>query len=212
MTTALFWIAAASALAYLPISPRPASALRSLFKTASVALLAVTAVLSGAPALLTLALVLCALGDALLSRETDTTFMAGIGAFAAGHLAYIVLFLSHVSSDTTLIFDRPGIFWSLIILGIVAATLIVPRAGDLKVPVLVYIPIILGMGITVLALPEAGALRWALPAALAFIASDLILATEKFLLPDDHPAFRFTPYMIWILYWGAQAGFLIALS
>ncbi|WP_170421941.1 lysoplasmalogenase [Ruegeria arenilitoris] len=210
MTTALFWIAAACAVAYLPLSPRPASAVRSVFKTASVALLAFVALLSGGPLLLTLPLALCAVGDALLSRETDSTFMAGIGAFAAGHLAYIALFLTHPTSDAALILDKPGYFWSLIILGIVAATLLAPRAGDLKGPVLAYIPIILGMGVTVLALPETGALRWALPAALAFIASDLILATEKFLLPQNHPALRITPYMIWILYWGAQAGLLIA--
>ncbi|MFY2826151.1 lysoplasmalogenase family protein [Ruegeria sp. MALMAid1280] len=210
MTTALFWLAAICALAYLPLSPRPATALRSLLKTLSVALLAVIALLGAAPLLLVLALSLCALGDALLSRETDSTFMAGIGAFAAGHLAYIALFLTHPASDQALIFDRPVIFWSLIILGIVAATLLAPRAGDLKIPVLAYIPIILGMGITVLALPETGALRWALPAALAFIASDLTLATEKFLLPEDHPALKITPYLVWPLYWGAQAGLLVA--
>ncbi len=210
MTTALFWLAAICALAYLPLSPRPATALRSLLKTLSVALLAVIALLGAAPLLLVLALSLCALGDALLSRETDSTFMAGIGAFAAGHLAYIALFLTHPASDPALIFDRPAFFWSLIILGIVAATLLAPRAGDLKGPVLGYIPIILGMGITVLALPESGALRWALPAALAFIASDLILATEKFLLPADHPALKITPYLVWPLYWGAQAGLLVA--
>ena len=210
MTTVFFWIAAVSALVYLPLSPRPASAVRSTFKTTSVALLALVALLSGAPILLTLALTLCALGDALLSRETESTFMAGIGAFAAGHLAYIALFLTHPASDAALILNKPGYFWSLIVLGIVAATLLAPRAGDLKGPVLAYIPIILGMGVTVLALPETGALRWALPAALAFIASDLILATEKFLLPQGHLALRFTPYMIWILYWGAQAGLLIA--
>ncbi|WP_170397731.1 lysoplasmalogenase family protein [Ruegeria arenilitoris] len=210
MTTAMFWLAGLCALAYLPLSPRPANALRSLLKTASVALLAVIAFLDAAPLLLVLALALCALGDALLSRETDSTFMAGIGAFAAGHLAYIALFLTHPASDPALIFDRPALFWSLIILGIMAATLLAPRAGDLKIPVLAYIPIILGMGITVLALPETGALRWALPAALAFIASDLILATEKFLLPADHPALKVTPYLVWPLYWCAQAGLLIA--
>ena len=210
MTTILFCLAAACALAYLPMSPRPASISRSLLKTASVALLAMIAFLNEAPPLLTLALALCAVGDGLLSRETDSTFMVGIGAFAAGHLAYIALFLTHNASDITLILDRPGYFWSLIILGIVAATLLAPRAGDLKGPVLGYIPIILGMGVTVLALPEAGTLRWALPAACAFVASDLILATEKFLLPPDHPAHRITPYLVWILYWGAQAGLLIA--
>ncbi|MCA0928613.1 lysoplasmalogenase [Ruegeria profundi] len=210
MTTVLFWLAAACALAYLPLSPRPASVLRSVLKTASVALLAVIALVDSAPFLLALALLLCATGDALLSRETDNSFMAGIGAFAGGHLAYIALFLSHPASDPSLIFSKPAYFWSLIILGIVTATLLTPRAGDLKAPVLIYIPIILGMGITVLALPESGALRWALPAASAFIASDLILAAEKFLLPPDHRARRITPYMIWLLYRGAQAGLLIA--
>ncbi len=86
------------------------------------------------------------------------------------------------------------------------------RAGDLRGPVLAYIPIILGMGIAVLSLPETGALRWALPAAIAFIVSDLILATEMFLLPPDHPALKLTPYLIWPLYWGAQAGLLIAFT
>ncbi|WP_171239474.1 lysoplasmalogenase [Ruegeria sp. HKCCA5491] len=208
--TALFLIAAACALVYLPMSPKPASGLRSVLKTLSVAILALIAARQGAPLLLTTALALCAVGDALLSRDSDATFMAGIGAFAAGHLTYIALFLSHPSSETALIFDRPGFFWSLIILGIVAVTLLAPRAGELKVPVLGYIPIILGMGLTVLAVPDIGPLRWALPAALAFIASDLILATEKFLLPQNHPSLRLTPYMVWILYWGAQAGLLIA--
>lgn len=208
----LIWIAAACALAYLPLSPRPASTIRTALKTASVALLALFAALSGSATLLILALALCAMGDALLSRESETSFMAGIGAFAAGHLAYIALFLSHPTSNVALIFDHPGYVWTLILLGIVTATLLAPRAGDLKVPVLAYIPIILGMGITVLALPDTGALRWALPAAMAFIASDLILATEKFLLPANHPALKLTPYLIWPLYWGAQAGFLIAFT
>ncbi|WP_282021373.1 lysoplasmalogenase [Ruegeria faecimaris] len=210
MTNALFLIATACALAYLPLTSHGAGAVRSILKTLSVAVLAVIAAQSGAPFLLILALAFCALGDALLSRESDATFMAGIGAFATGHLAYIGLFLSHPASDAALILEKPGYFWSLILLGIVVVTLLPPRAGDLKWPVLGYIPIILGMGITVLALPETGALRWALPAALSFIASDLILATEKFLLPVDHPSRRFTSYLVWVLYWGAQAGLLIA--
>lgn len=212
MTMILILVAALCALAYLPMTVQPASSLRTLLKTASVAVLALLALLNAAPWLLILALALCAIGDALLSRETDDTFMAGIGAFAAGHLAYIALFLTHPASNAELIFDHPAIFWSLIILGIIMATLLTPRAGDLKIPVLAYIPIILGMGVTVLALPESGALRWALPAALAFIASDLILATEKFLLPKDHPALKLTPYLVWPLYWGAQAGFYCAFS
>ncbi len=210
--TVLFWIAAACALAYLPLAPRPAGAARTVLKTASVALLAVIAALEGGAMLLIVALALCAVGDALLSRESEATFMAGIGAFAAGHIAYIALFLSHPASAADLILDRPGIFWSLILLGVVVITILPPRAGDLKVPVLIYIPIILGMGISVLSLPPTGMLVWALPAALAFIASDLVLATEEFLLPPNHPALKLTPYAIWPLYWVAQAGLLIAFT
>lgn len=212
MPTLLFWAAAASALAYLPLTTRPASRLRTLLKTLSVALLALIAGLANAPWLLILALALCAIGDALLSRETEATFMAGIAAFAAGHLANIALFLTRDASDPALILNQPVIFWTLLVLGIVMATLLTPRAGALKGPVLAYIPIILGMGIAVLALPNTAPLRWALPAALGFIASDLILATEKFLLPKTHPALRLTPYMIWPLYWAAQAGFLFAFT
>lgn len=212
MTAFLFWSAFACATCYLPLAARSASTLRTCLKTASVAVLAVLALTQGAPWLLILALALCALGDALLSRETDETFMAGIAAFASGHLAYIALFLFVPTSDPGLILDRPVNAWSVVILGIVAATLLAPRAGNLKGPVLAYIPIILGMGIAVLALPETGALRWAYPAAMAFIASDLILATEKFLLPSGHPALRLTPYLVWPLYWAAQAGFVIAFS
>ena len=210
--TVLFWIAAACALAYLPLAPRPAGAARTALKTASVAVLALIAALEGGAMLLIIALALCAVGDALLSRESEATFMAGIGAFAAGHIAYIALFLSHPASAADLILDRPGIFWSLILLGIVVMTILPPRAGELKVPVLIYIPIILGMGISVLSLPPTGMLVWALPAALAFIASDLVLATEKFLLPPNHPALKLTPYVIWPLYWVAQAGLLIAFT
>jgi uncharacterized membrane protein YhhN len=51
-----------------------------------------------------------------------------------------------------------------------------------------------------------------LPAALAFMASDITLAFETFVLAEDHPARRATPYMVWPLYWGAQAAFLLAFS
>ncbi|MEX0316955.1 MAG: lysoplasmalogenase [Ruegeria sp.] len=208
----LFFGAAACALAYLPRTARPASLLRTVLKTGSVALLALIAWQNGAPLLLTGALGLCALGDALLSRETDSTFMAGIGAFAAGHIAYIALFLSHPASDPARIATQPGVIVALVLLGLVMAILLAPRAGELRGPVLAYIPIILGMGITVLALPKDSPLDWAFPAALAFIASDLILAAEKFLLPYGHPALRLTPYLVWTLYWGAQAGLLLAFS
>ncbi len=216
MPIPLFWTlfipAAACAILYLTMTARNASPLRTLTKTLSVALLAVLSALSDAPILLAMALALCALGDAFLSAETEQTFMAGILSFAAGHLAYILLFLTHSHSDLSLLSDHMWIVAALLALGVFMAVVLAPRAGDLRVPVLLYIPIILGMGVAALCLPATGMLVWAWPAAVAFIASDLTLATEKFLLPQGHPALRGTPYLIWPLYWGAQVGFLVAFT
>ena len=128
----LFWAAAACALAYLPLTTHPASTHRTLLKTGSVALLALLTAFHGGPALLAAALGLCALGDALLSRETEATFMAGIGAFAAGHLAYVALFLTHEASDPSAIATHPAPIAALALLGVVMALLLWPRAGELS--------------------------------------------------------------------------------
>lgn len=200
------------AVAYLALTARPPGLPRSAVKTAAVALLAVAAVMAQAPLALSLALGLCALGDWFLSRPGEVAFRAGIAAFAAGHLAYVALFLGHPAADPGRLAQSPQLWIAvgLGLLGVLMAARLAPHAGDLRGPVLAYIPIILGMGLAVLALPAVGSLALALPAALAFIASDLILATERFLLPVGHAALRLTPYAIWSLYWGAQAGFLAA--
>jgi uncharacterized membrane protein YhhN len=212
----LFWTlfipATACAILYLAMTARSASLVRTLTKTLSVALLAVLAAVSDAPILLVIALALCAAGDALLSAETEQTFVGGIASFAAGHIAYILLFLTHTHSDLSLLSHHILSVGALAALGVFMAVVLAPRAGDLRLPVLMYIPIILGMGVAALCLPATGMLIWVWPAAVAFIASDLTLATEKFLLPKSHPALRFTPYLIWPLYWGAQLGFLVAFT
>lgn len=207
-------LGAVCALAYLALAPRPVGNIRSVIKTLAVALLALGAAMAQAPAMLIVALGLCALGDWLLSRTGEAAFMAGIGAFAAGHLAYVALFLTHPQADPARLMQPPYIWIAVgfVLLGLAMASLLAPRAGALKGPVLGYIPIILAMGIAALAVPGQGALVWVLPAAMAFVASDLVLAIEKFMLADEHPARRMTPLVIWPLYWGAQAAFLAAFT
>lgn len=209
MIHALFWFAAANAFVYLFFTARPTGLIRTLTKTLSVAALAGIAALAGLW-LLFLALALCAIGDAFLSRDGDETFMMGIGAFALGHLVYVAVFLTHPSSDLALIGANMVPLIALMGLGVVTAIVLPPRAGDLRFPVLAYIPIIMAMGIAALTLPQSGNLIWAFPAAIAFVASDLILAAEQFLLPQGHRLLRVTPYAVWPLYWGAQVGFVVA--
>ncbi|MFC4213829.1 lysoplasmalogenase [Pseudophaeobacter arcticus] len=205
--------AVCAALGYLGFTACRPSALRSLLKTFSVAALAIAASGLGAPLWLVLGLALCALGDFFLSLEGEQAFMGGVGAFALGHLAYVVLFLGHPSSDLGQIWAMPGLglTGAIVALGLVMVPVLAPRAGDLKIPVLLYIPIILSMGLAALTLTDP-ALIWVVPAALAFMASDVILAFETFVLPEDHPLRRYTPYLVWPLYWGAQAGFYLSFS
>ena len=83
-----------------------------------------------------------------------------------------------------------------------------PHAGDLGLPVAAYILIILGLGLSALALPVG----WALAAALSFICSDAILGWETFRLAPEHPARRLSSALIWPLYWVPQAGFFVTLG
>lgn len=208
-----FVVSALCALIYLPLARHPVGLFRSLVKTASVAGLAVSASLAGEFGL-AVALGFCALGDLLLSRDGNAAFVGGVAAFAAGHIGYISLFTCLSESDFTRLLHAPALWGVLCLLGLgllMAATLM-PRAGNLRLPVLLYIPIILGMGLAALALPSSGPLAWAILAAFAFILSDMTLAAERFLLPAGHVALRLTPWIIWLLYWGAQAGFYLVLG
>jgi uncharacterized membrane protein YhhN len=209
MNSALLYLAAFCALTYLPLTANPAGWLRSLIKTSAVACLAIASLVGG-PVLLTVALAFCALGDLCLSRDGDRAFMLGIAAFACGHLAYIALFLSAPDGvlSQAVSGSRMVVTVGLIITGVLMARVLALRAGDLRIPVLLYIPIILGMGVAALTLP----MPLVLLSATAFIVSDLILAAEVFLLPEGHKARRIAPYLIWLLYWGAQVGFFGAFA
>jgi len=200
----LVWLAAALALIYLTgYCYRAVSWPKTLVKTTSILSLALVAWQVSASNWLVLALGLCALGDFLLSRDDARSFLAGVGAFGAGHLAYITLFLNHDLVRPEMIVEPPQLYVTiaLILLSAVMALVLVPRSGDLRFAILAYIPIITGMGIVALALPDLGLL---LPGALLFVVSDSVLALEMFVFAAQSSARRFTPFVVWATYWGAQ--------
>ena len=124
--------------------------------------------------------------------------MAGIGAFALGHILYVVGFVS--------LFDpgRPDLlFWTvtggLIALGASTELWLSAHTGPLRPLVRIYVGLILGMGICA-ALPGLPR-EFLLTGALSFVASDLILSTLIFLGWTA----RWASYAVWGLYWLAQA-------
>ena len=190
----------------------PASWAKTVIKTASVALLVLAAWKGAAPGALILALALCAAGDFWLSRDTQLTFFAGVGAFALGHLAYVGLFLATPGTTLAAVASATGIVYGIIlsVYGAYMMWQLNRKAGALRYAVMAYVPIILAMGLAAFCVPTLGAGWIVLPAAILFMISDSVLAAELFLLRSDHPARRVTPFVIWAFYWLAQLGFLWA--
>ncbi len=192
----------------------PPSTAKSVVKTAAVLLMAVAAWVPWGSGGLIIALCFCALGDFLLSRAGERAFMAGVAAFAAGHLAYVHLFLTHRLARPEALFSgiHVPIIAVLLVIGGVMAVVLWRRAGALRWAVLAYIPVILSMAIAVLALPGIGALEFAFLGAALFLISDLILAFETFVWRKGSAVARVAPFLVWPTYWLAQFAFYLAFA
>ena len=177
-------------------------------KTASTGLLAV--LLATMPGtgwfwLVPLGLALGALGDLCLALKGERWFLAGVGAFGLGHLAYAGGFLLRSGA---LGFDgvSTGEGLALVALaGLLVSTefWLAPRTGDLRWPVRGYVVLIGLMGVAAVLLPVASGqsvLRWG---AALFILSDLMLAIQLFVATGAGLRRRLA-LALWPAYWGGQ--------
>lgn len=144
-----------------------------------------------------LGLALSLLGDLLLALPQDR-FVAGLIAFLCAHLAYVMAYLHRSRAGSGL--------WLLCALLLVSGFLYLldSRAdlGLMRGPVYAYAIVIGAM------LWRSGSLsrldrsgRWALLGATLFVASDMLLAWNRFVAPD---ALRGTLSIL--LYWAGQWG------
>ncbi|CDX34439.1 conserved membrane hypothetical protein [Mesorhizobium sp. SOD10] len=186
---------------------------RTAAKTLAVALLAVLAAMQGGPALLIAALALSAAGDAFLSRDGGKAFLGGLASFLAGHLAYVVLFAQAGGGLGLLTAQswQGAIAVAMAVFSIVMLAALWRRVGpQLRIPVAVYVAAILAMGVSALTTQN----RWVIAGAVLFVASDGLLAAERFLLSAISPHRLWMRYTVWVLYYAAQLaitlGFLLA--
>ena len=127
------------------------------------------------------ALLLSWFGDVLLLFDQDHAgfFIGGLLSFLTAHVAYIILFSPRLPARRW--------YWVLLIpvliyLGLFLSVLL-PHTGALTIPVIVYATIIAGMmGAAILRLGKTSAagFTWVAIGALFFVASDSILAHNKF--------------------------------
>lgn len=131
--------------------------------------------------LLLAGLVLGAVGDALLIPRSRRAFVAGMGAFMAGHLCYAALFLGRgvdggamaVTALGLLAVGLPGMRW-------LWGRMDEPR---LRVPVAVYAVIIGGMAATAVGTWAHSRADALLLGATLFVASDLAVARNRLIQP-----------------------------
>jgi uncharacterized membrane protein YhhN len=135
---------------------------------------------SGYGRLILIGLIFGLVGDLLLEVRAAAGFLFGLGAFLFGHLAYTGAFA----------LDQPD--WGLTASAAVALTVFGIRVArwlkphlppGLKVPVRIYIVVILAMTATGVGLADHRIL--ASIGAVAFLASDLAVARQRFV----HPGF-----------------------
>jgi uncharacterized membrane protein YhhN len=129
-------------------------------------------------------LVCGAIGDAALLGRGSKAFMAGLAAFLAGHVLYVVAIVSVVPpADWLRLAGVPAI--APVAVGLAALALLWPRLGEMKGPVIVYVGAIAAMVVGALAIARGGALGeprgcvFATGAALFFV-SVLAVARDRF--------------------------------
>ncbi|RRH78490.1 lysoplasmalogenase [Falsigemmobacter faecalis] len=174
-------------------------------KTASTACLALAGLLAGINPFLTAGLAFGALGDFALTQRGQRAFLAGLVAFAIGHLLYIPGFLSTFGPPVA-----PPL-WAVALLPLFLSTFywLLPHAGALRLPVMGYAAIICLMTLAALCAPAEGPRGLLWPGVLLFVASDVILALRLFRLKAPR-ARQIASLALWPLYFAGQGLILLA--
>ena len=123
------------------------------------------------------ALALCWMGDVLLLGSSKGMFMAGLGVFLLGHVAFGVAFVS-LGPDWLWVGAAAAVMTGLAL--VVGRWLLPHVAGRMRAPVIAYIAVISGMTALAAGAVGAGATPWVLVGAVAFFVSDLGVARNRF--------------------------------
>lgn len=159
--------------------------LKRIFKPAAALSFLLTGIVSGAldtafgQAILT-GLAFCAIGDVLLIPKSHGTFLAGMGAFAAGHAAYIAAFMTGGAAWS------PAVFAALVLMAVLSGGMLIllrEGMGPLRIPVAFYsliITIMVAAGVAHWSATGTPASAQLAVAAAGFALSDVSVARDRF--------------------------------
>jgi alkenylglycerophosphocholine hydrolase len=150
---------------------------------------------SGYRDLILLGLALSLVGDVCLMFDGNAAFIGGLSSFLVAHVVFMWAFAHGLP------FAAPWWAALFVVYGVAFAVLLLPRAGALKLPVLLYGAALVGMAITAsvrfVAVGGPGGML-ALIGACLFVISDSALGARKFIGP-----YRGAQGVILATYWMA---------
>lgn len=193
----------ASFIYFLALSHQPASDLKTMVKTLATGLLVLAAISLGADYWLVGGLAACAVGDYFLSKDTDRTMTLAMIAFGGAHIALGILFLNN-GTGIAMPAMGSGAFWAMIGLLVLAVLMFLalwPKAGNLRLPITLYIPLITFMGLAALTLPFEGRFQAAIIGAGLFILSDTLISLQLFVLKPAQSVHEGLSRTVWSSYW-----------
>ena len=200
MTRILLWsffLFACVFVSTISVQPYPGSVAVKAIPALSLAILCLSRIRGIRGRLLFLAFLLCAAGDATLSLASGRHFIAGLVLFLLAQATFIATFALDFKPRK----EAVPIVVTLIAYAIIMGAALRPFLRDMALPVYAYLCVITTMGVmaALRALPN----KRATAGALLFIASDSLIAVNKFAVPV--PA---ADYLIMVTYYIAL--FLIA--
>lgn len=125
--------------------------------------------------LMTAALLLSATGDVLLAVEFSGSFTFGLGAFLCAQLLYTTVFIRRRQRWV----KRVPLLLGLVVFYSLMVIYLLPRTGELLLPVTLYMTVITVMGATAVVYRGSS---WVMLGALCFMVSDTVIALNKFWL------------------------------
>lgn len=194
-------IAVVLALAYLALGRTADTTRRLVTKAGSVLMIALGALVSGAPDLLVVALLFSAMGDAALVYAGRTAFLVGLAAFLMAHLLFgAAIITTFPLSAGAFSLWQIGLMSVLVVAGGALLALVWNGAAGMRLPAVAYALVILSM--TCLAVMAGDMLL--VGGAILFFLSDAVLSLETFRLAPQATIRRLTAPFVWLTYFGAQ--------
>lgn len=174
---AVFFCFALLFIATLNLRPFPLVHIVKVVPVYSLAILVFLNIKGSRGKLIGIGLLFSGIGDIVLELDRDNYFVYGLGAFLVAHLFYIAAFAKNLQLKG----PRAVVALVVIAYGFIIGFFLIPKLGDMTAPVVAYLCVILAMGIFV-ALGASN--HWLVViGACLFIASDSIIAVNRFLTP-----------------------------